>query len=432
MEKKILRAQLYSLFVLTTLNLIYFYYRDSLPDNYYEISYQNNSINYFSYYFISLLANFGYWCGIWITLSFIVFALLNTFVLTKNKDVKHQVVIVALLPLTMAVCYFLLPVTLGEGLFFFIQNHISSFTIISSIFIFGLSFFYLVSEKKFFKTGRIILKTLVNLSSSLRDVDFSSLKKIEFKSLPLTFKRFVQDFVNKLRKDEESPAAIAISPKFKISHSSEAKTPVAPKPTYRPAQEVEEEIEEILEEEDEFVDEAEFEEDEEFIDSVDSELEEDEEAEDFEDVESPYVAKTDPDPFFESDELISCIVPKDQTNHQHDPDDHYFVTIAQAIEEKLKEFNISSRIINVLKGPVVDTFELDLGPGVKVNAVTNRVDDLSLALKGAPIRMVYPMKGKTTIGIEVPRNPRDLIYLDEVLRSNAFKDSSYRLPIAMG
>ncbi len=442
MEKKILRAQLYSLFILTTLNLIYFYYRDSLPDNYYEISYQNNSINFFSYYFISLVANFGYWCGIWVTISFIIFALLNSFVLTKNKDVKHQVVIVALLPFTMALCYFLLPVTLGEGLFFFIQNNISSLTLISSIIIFGLSFFYLVSEKHFFKTGRFILRTLTNFSSSLMDFDYSSLKKIDFKKLPETFKNFTQDFISRLRKDETSTATLAASPKLKISDSPQLKAPVAPKPSYRPVQEVEEEDEEILEEEvDEIVDEADFEDeeeasdDEDYNDAVDGELEEEtngEDSDDFEDVDSPYASIADPDPFFESDELISCIVPKDQTNHQHDPDDHYFVTIAQAIEEKLKEFNINSRIINVLKGPVVDTFELDLGPGVKVNAVTNRVDDLSLALKGAPIRMVYPMKGKTTIGIEVPRNPRDLIYLDEVLRSQAFKDSSYRLPIAMG
>lgn len=436
MEKKILRAQLYSLFVLTTLNLIYFYYRDSLPDNYYEISYQNNSINFFSYYFISLIANFGYWCGVWVTLSFIVFALLNSLVLTKNKDVKHQIVIVALLPLTLAVCYFLLPVTLGEGLFFFIQNNISSLTLVSSIIIFGLSFFYLVSEKHFFKTGRFILRSLLNFSSSLKNLDFSSFKKMDFKSYPVAIKDFALNFIKRLRKEEEvAGTALALSPKLKISDSIQLKTPVVPKPVYNPAPEAVEE-----EEDEEIGDEAEYEEDEkseddEYNDSIDSELEEDEEieeSEEFEDVESPYSSKADPDPFFESDELISCIVPKDQAGHQHDPDDHYFLTIAQAIEEKLKEFNINSRIINVLKGPVVDTFELDLGPGVKVNAVTNRVDDLSLALKGAPIRMVYPMKGKTTIGIEVPRNPRDLIYLDEVLRSQAFKDSSYRLPIAMG
>lgn len=100
MEKKILKSQLYFLFILTTLNLIYFYYRDNLPDNYYEITYQNQSINFFTYYFFTVLANFGYWCGIWVTVSFITFAILHTFVLTKKKDVKNQIVIAALLPFT--------------------------------------------------------------------------------------------------------------------------------------------------------------------------------------------------------------------------------------------------------------------------------------------------------------------------------------------
>ena len=85
MEKKSLKIQLYSLFVLTLLNLIYFYYRDNLPDNYYEITYQNQSINFFTYYFFSLLANFGYWCGIWVTASFVTFAMLYSFVFSKKK-----------------------------------------------------------------------------------------------------------------------------------------------------------------------------------------------------------------------------------------------------------------------------------------------------------------------------------------------------------
>jgi len=145
-----------------------------------------------------------------------------------------------------------------------------------------------------------------------------------------------------------------------------------------------------------------------------------------------FVRKNTEDTFFNTDELISCIAPANHTNASNDPDDNYFVTIASAIEAKLLEFNIRATIINVLKGPVVDTFELELGAGVKVAGVTNRTDDLSLALMGAPIRMVYPMKGKSTIGIEVPRNPRDLIYLDEVLKSDTYISSNYRLPIAMG
>ena len=70
---------------------------------------------------------------------------------------------------------------------------------------------------------------------------------------------------------------------------------------------------------------------------------------------------------------------------------------------------------------MVDTFELELGPGVKVSRVTSVSEDLSLALCGVPIPVVYPMRGKTTVGIEVPRNPRLIIYLDEVLDSLEFR-----------
>jgi S-DNA-T family DNA segregation ATPase FtsK/SpoIIIE len=435
MEKKILRIQLYSLFILTTLNLIYFYYRETLPDNYFEITYHNQSINFFTYYFFSLLANFGYWCGIWVTVSFIAFALLHSFVLTKKKDVKNQLVIAALMPMTLGLCYLLLPETLGEGLFFLMRENISILTLVSSIMILGASFFYLVSEKKFFKTCNFIWKKIASLGTAITTANYSALKEINYKLWPVLMKTRVLEFVARFKNQEV--LATPTSAKLKITNSPKLKEAPIPKPLPEIMDEMEEY--EDLEDEEEESDisselEADEDEGEEMNDSLDESLieEEEDEEEEFEEISSPYQAVRDPDPFFESDELISCITPKDQTNHMNDPDDEYFMTIAKSIEEKLKEFNITAHVINVLKGPVVDTFELDLGPGVKVNAVTNRVDDLSLALKGAPIRMVYPMKGKTTIGIEVPRNPRDLIYLDEVLKSDAFRDSSYRLPIAMG
>jgi DNA segregation ATPase FtsK/SpoIIIE, S-DNA-T family len=114
------------------------------------------------------------------------------------------------------------------------------------------------------------------------------------------------------------------------------------------------------------------------------------------------------------------------------PGNDYFQGIINRIEDKLLEFKIDGKIINILKGPVVDTFELELGSGVKVSKVTSSVEDLSLALYGAPIRIVYPMKGRTTVGIEVPRNPREVIYLDELLNTKEFKNSTDRLPLAMG
>jgi DNA segregation ATPase FtsK/SpoIIIE, S-DNA-T family len=438
MEKKILRAQLYTLFILTTLNLVYFYYRDNLPDNYYEITYHNHSINFFTYYFFSLLANFGYWCGIWVTVSFVTFAILNSFVLNKKKDFKNQIVIAALLPLTLFLCYLILPETLGEGLFFLLKENLSLLTILFSVVLFGTSFFYLVSEKQFFKTCKYIGKQLLAFSNMIKEADYSAIKNFEYQKILSNLKFKAQDLITKLQKN---PAAITASPtKFKITESpkiSEIKRPTVPV-----VQPIAEELQEDLEDDQEVEIDAEFEEEEdseddieEFNDSLDEEVDEETDSEEFEEVDSPFetkVKKKAEDKFFESEELISCIAPKNQTNQFKDPEDQYFERIARAIEEKLKEFNISAQIINVLKGPVVDTFELELGAGVKVAGVTNRTDDLSLALMGAPIRMVYPMKGKSTIGIEVPRNPRDVIYLDEVLKSPLFQNPSYKLPIAMG
>lgn len=135
--------------------------------------------------------------------------------------------------------------------------------------------------------------------------------------------------------------------------------------------------------------------------------------------------------FFKSEDLIRSLEQENPASISN-PDKKYFDDIIHCLEEKLAEFKIEANVINILKGPVVDTFELDLGAGVRVSKVTSIQDDLSLALSGAPIRMVYPMKGKTTIGIEVPRNPREIILLDEVLRTPEFLKSKYRLPICMG
>ena len=412
------------MFFLTIFNLIYFYYRDSLPDNFYEITYQNNSINFFTYYFFSLLANFGYWCGIWVTVSFITFTALNSFVFTKKKDVKYQLVIAALLPLTLCLFFLLLPEALGEGLFYLMKENMSTLTILGCVFFFSTSFFYLVSEKRFFKTCNFLWHQLLDLIAAMREIDFSNITKSDFKNRFISgLNRLFHKILNfrNLSKAEVAEASVV---KLKITNSPKALDVTKRSSAPDVIEEYEENVDdEIIDEEEE----DDFEE-EEFNDSEDLELIDEEENDSID--EELHANKEDI--FFNADELISCIAPKSSTNEISDPSDQYFQTIAKAIEDKLREFNISAQVINVLKGPVVDTFELELGAGVKVAGVTNRTDDLSLALMGAPIRMVYPMKGKSTIGIEVPRNPRDVIYLDEVLKSEQFNRANYKLPIAMG
>ncbi|HXH75581.1 MAG TPA: DNA translocase FtsK [Bacteriovoracaceae bacterium] len=358
----------------------------------------------------------------------------------------------------------ILPEALGEGLYSLIKANIDLLGVLFSIAFFGTCFFYLVSEKNFFKVTKYIGKQSVALFEMIKTADYSALKNIQVKTSLENWKSKFMALGGLKTEKVALTVPLATPAKLKITGASpmiekKAKpAPVIPVPVA-----VEEELDEDEEIDDEVTDEmeegeeeggeeaeVELDEDEKYNDSeIDAELESEsesgEESEDdedenetedeFEDVASPYQkprAPKEEDKFFESEELINCLIPKNQIKKVSDPDEQYFVTIARSIEEKLKQFNITAQIINVLKGPVVDTFELELGPGVKVTGVTNLTNDLSLALMGAPIRMVYPMKGKSTIGIEVPRNPRDVIYLDEVLKSDEFNNSNYRLPVAMG
>lgn len=412
MEKKILKSQLYVLFILTTLNLIYFYYREILPDNYFEISYQNQSINFISYYFFTLLANFGYWCGIWVTVSFIGFAVFHNFFLEKKNNFKNQTVVIVLLPLTLLICYFVLPESLGEGLYFLLKENTSTLMLLFLIPALSFLLFYMVSEKNFFKVQKWIFKTILQLQLKIKNADYSFITNFTFHNFPKYFSNIQIKLSSIFSEKKQGVVTIPRVAERKLEESKFVENKQINEHQFV-ANDEQEELEHL---------DFDIEDSAEFVDSIDSDLS----------ASAKPTKKKDHDFMFDTEELISCIAPKNQTNKISDPSDKYFDTIARAIEEKLKEFNIAAIVINVLKGPVVDTFELELGSGVKVAGVTNRTNDLSLALMGSPIRIVYPMRGKSTIGIEVPRNPRDVIYLDEVLKSPTFNNSNYKLPIAMG
>jgi S-DNA-T family DNA segregation ATPase FtsK/SpoIIIE len=77
-------------------------------------------------------------------------------------------------------------------------------------------------------------------------------------------------------------------------------------------------------------------------------------------------------------------------------------------------------------------YELEPAPGVKINKITNLADDLALALRAQSIRIIAPIPGKAAIGIEIPNNSREPVHLRDVLDSEAFLESSLKLPIALG
>ena len=100
--------------------------------------------------------------------------------------------------------------------------------------------------------------------------------------------------------------------------------------------------------------------------------------------------------------------------------------------EKLAHFKIDGDVVRTYAGPVVSTFEFKPAANVKVSKILNLQDDLAMALSAETIRIQAPIPGKDVVGIEIPNEVVETIYLRELLDSKIFKDSSSPLTIALG
>ncbi len=105
--------------------------------------------------------------------------------------------------------------------------------------------------------------------------------------------------------------------------------------------------------------------------------------------------------------------------------------IARDLSAKTSEFNVAGKVMHILPGPVVTTYEFKPDPGVKYSRVTGLVDDLCLALKAESIR-IDRIPGKAFVGIEVPNKNREVIRLRDVIESKKFKASDSLLTLALG
>lgn len=100
--------------------------------------------------------------------------------------------------------------------------------------------------------------------------------------------------------------------------------------------------------------------------------------------------------------------------------------------EKLRRFKIGGDVISTYIGPVVTTFEFRPSADVKVSRILNLQDDLTMALMAKSIRIQAPIPGKDVVGIEVPNDEIQTIYLREILESKVFKNAKSPLTIALG
>ncbi len=100
--------------------------------------------------------------------------------------------------------------------------------------------------------------------------------------------------------------------------------------------------------------------------------------------------------------------------------------------DKLAHFKIDGDVVRTYAGPVVSTFEFKPAANVKVSKILNLQDDLAMALSAETIRIQAPIPGKDVVGIEIPNDTVDTIYLRELLDSKLFKESASPLTIALG
>ena len=106
--------------------------------------------------------------------------------------------------------------------------------------------------------------------------------------------------------------------------------------------------------------------------------------------------------------------------------------IASLLETKLDEFGIEATVESVIPGPVVTRFEIQPAPGTKASKITNIAQDIARSLSVSSVRVVEVIEGKSFVGVEIPNNNRKMVRLTEILSSDAFKNSTSSLSLALG
>lgn len=107
---------------------------------------------------------------------------------------------------------------------------------------------------------------------------------------------------------------------------------------------------------------------------------------------------------------------------------------AEILEKTYKEFGFDVKVVEIETGPTISQYEISLAPGLRLNKVTGLTDNLAIALRVPSVRVVSPIPGKNTVGVEVPNDPetRQLVRMRDVMEQSAEKLKKMNIPLFLG
>ena len=123
---------------------------------------------------------------------------------------------------------------------------------------------------------------------------------------------------------------------------------------------------------------------------------------------------------------------------KYDDDDQPYIDMKEQtanknrIVEVLNSFGVQIKTISATVGPTITLYEITPAEGVKISRIRNLEDDIALSLKATGVRIIAPIPGKGTIGIEVPNAKMNIVSMESILNSEKFQNTTFELPIALG